>query len=261
MGILLQTEFLAALWEDHTGIWVVAWSGVSGLNHGWELTEPCCLCWRCTVSLQNKLESWWNSPKALGWLVHTGWVPNYSTHSISHRPSNIECWQTQRDQTSSSWMGTMKTGTQFRMQKAKAMLCQLNWLLCQKVAFTAAWFSWTEIQCSKSHWGCWSPLHLPFKVSLWTQFYWVLLGCSQEIFAGTLWLHLWHTQDQPFKSPWLSWSQNHTEVGTSDDSLDGRLQRWEECKECSIWGKEVWLVLHCKVPESVAKTFDRPSTN
>ena len=43
--------------------------------------------------------------------------------------------------------------------------------------FTSAWFPWTEIQCSRSHWGCWSPVHLPSKVSLWTRYYWVLLAC------------------------------------------------------------------------------------
>ena len=84
------------------------------------------------------------------------------------------------------------------------------------------------------------------------------LGCSQEIFAGTLWLHLWHTGDQPSKSPWLSWSQNHTEVRTSDDLLDGSLRGWEECKGCSIWGKEVWLTAVQVAPQKshIWQTFD-----
>ena len=130
----------------------------------------------------------------------------------------------------------METGASFGMQKTKAMLCWFDWLLCQKVAFTAAWFPWTEIQCSRGHWSHWSSVYLSSKFSLWAQFYWVLLGCSQEIPVGTLWLYFWHAQSQCSKSPWISSNQDYMEMRALDDLLDGSLQGWKKCKGGSIWG-------------------------
>jgi len=69
-------------------------------------------------------------------------------------------------------------------------------------------------------------------------FYWVLLGCSQEIPAGALWLYIWNTQDEPSESSWISSTQHHKEVGTPDDPVDGAYRDWEKCKGCTVYVKK-----------------------
>jgi len=104
-----------------------------------------------------------------------------------------------------------------------------HFMLCSVTSWPATWLLRTEVIGSRSDWSCWTPLHLSPKISLWTQLYWVFLGCSQEVPSWSLWLHLWHPQGKSSESSGISWCEDNQKMGASHNAMVVRGPRRPSC--------------------------------
>ena len=164
-------------------------------------------------------------------LVHAQWTKGLAANGISSKSSEASR-RAQRHETSSQWERSLAKWSAAYLQEQKKPRPQIRWqmrfrsnqLLCHTNSFTAARFSGTEISRSRNHWGCGTSLYFPPEISLWVELYWVLLGSSEEVFTGALWLYLWWAEGKYPESSRISPAFNHSEVGAPYDLMDGGIQ-------------------------------------
>ena len=118
----------------------------------------------------------------------------------------------------------------------------------------------TEITCTGGHRNGWPFVHLSAKIPLWTQFHWVLLGISEEISSWKLWLHLYDVAREYARSTYISFSWNYSEMGASDETMDGGLWGWlGGQKMLKLWSKSLVLnAIH--LTEGFLKPLQQPWT-
>ena len=110
---------------------------------------------------------------------------------------------------------------------------EIDWcLLCKAYYRASARLSGSEVSCGRGHWSCGSHMPDPAKVSLRTQFYWVLLGSCQTMAAGALWLHFLHPADEHATCFGFRQQTAYSEMAKPDAQMGWCIQEWIDFKGC-----------------------------
>ena len=95
-------------------------------------------------------------------------------------------------------------------------------------------------------------MHLLTQVSLWTQLYWALLGHSQEVLVGALWLNIRHTQGQCSNGTGIQ-KWEHWMIWWMEVYRDGKSAKYAQF-DVKMYGL-CWYTTHYKALECGMKVW------
>ena len=148
----------------------------------WQRTKPSKACTRCTFCSQNAQEPkiWMDTPQR--WTTHednysTKW--QYSGFLFSRWTSSI-FWLLQGYGANHSWMRALASiRNSSRSVQRIQMWNRPNKLLLSSTVVQSIRFHQPEVTAWGTHHFAWPYLWFLSQISLWIEFYWTILGCSQ----------------------------------------------------------------------------------